>query len=120
MNHGGYIPRPLGRSLPRYSVSGYPAAWAGGFILIIFSKNIVQFGICINVCDHVLGFFSTAHVTRAARYSSRFGVGWAAAIHRFARGILKDDAEGEDAVQESYLLAYRAMGTFSCCARWKK
>ena len=40
-------------------------------------------------------------------------------LHRTARGILKDDAEGEDAVQESYLLAYRAMGTFSCCARWK-
>jgi RNA polymerase sigma-70 factor (ECF subfamily) len=33
-------------------------------------------------------------------------------LFRAARSILKDDAEAEDAVQESYLLAYRAMGTF--------
>ncbi|MEO8384783.1 MAG: RNA polymerase sigma factor [Betaproteobacteria bacterium] len=33
-------------------------------------------------------------------------------LYRTARSILKDDAEAEDAVQESYLLAYRAMGTF--------
>lgn len=34
------------------------------------------------------------------------------ALYRTARSILKDDAEAEDAVQESYLLAYRAMGGF--------
>src|SRR5688500_5741652 len=33
-------------------------------------------------------------------------------LYRTARGILKDDAEAEDAVQEGYLLAYRAMGAF--------
>lgn len=33
-------------------------------------------------------------------------------LYRTARSILKDDAEAEDAVQESYLLAYRAMGKF--------
>ena len=33
-------------------------------------------------------------------------------LFRTARSILKDDAEAEDAVQEGYLLAYRAMGRF--------
>lgn len=33
-------------------------------------------------------------------------------LYRTARSILKDDAEAEDAVQEAYLLAYRAMGQF--------
>ena len=33
-------------------------------------------------------------------------------LYRTARSILKDDAEAEDALQESYLLAYRAMGSF--------
>ena len=33
-------------------------------------------------------------------------------LYRTARSILKDDAEAEDAVQEAYLLAYRAMGKF--------
>ena len=33
-------------------------------------------------------------------------------LYRTARSILKDDAEAEDAVQESYLLAYRAMASF--------
>jgi len=33
-------------------------------------------------------------------------------LYRAARSILKDDAEAEDAVQEAYLLAYRAMGSF--------
>jgi RNA polymerase sigma-70 factor (ECF subfamily) len=33
-------------------------------------------------------------------------------LYRAARSILKDDAEAEDAVQEAYLLAYRAMGKF--------
>ena len=33
-------------------------------------------------------------------------------LYRTARSILKDDAEAEDAVQEGYLLAYRAMGAF--------
>ena len=33
-------------------------------------------------------------------------------LYRTARSILKDDAEAEDAVQEAYLLAYRAMGSF--------
>jgi RNA polymerase sigma-70 factor (ECF subfamily) len=33
-------------------------------------------------------------------------------LYRTARSILKDDAEAEDAVQEGYLLAYRAMGRF--------
>lgn len=33
-------------------------------------------------------------------------------LYRTARSILRDDAEAEDAVQESYLLAYRAMGGF--------
>jgi RNA polymerase sigma-70 factor (ECF subfamily) len=34
------------------------------------------------------------------------------ALYRTARSILKDDAEAEDAVQEAYMLAYRAMGAF--------
>ena len=33
-------------------------------------------------------------------------------LYRTARSILRDDAEAEDAVQESYLLAYRAMAQF--------
>jgi RNA polymerase sigma-70 factor, ECF subfamily len=33
-------------------------------------------------------------------------------LYRAARSILRDDAEAEDAVQETYLLAYRAMGKF--------
>jgi RNA polymerase sigma-70 factor (ECF subfamily) len=33
-------------------------------------------------------------------------------LYRTARSILKDDAEAEDAVQEAYLLAYRAIGDF--------
>ncbi|MCD6044509.1 MAG: rpoE, partial [Burkholderiales bacterium] len=33
-------------------------------------------------------------------------------LFRTARAILRDDAEAEDAVQEAYLRAYRALGTF--------
>jgi RNA polymerase sigma-70 factor (ECF subfamily) len=33
-------------------------------------------------------------------------------LYRTARSILKDDAESEDAVQDAYLIAYRAMGKF--------
>jgi RNA polymerase sigma-70 factor (ECF subfamily) len=33
-------------------------------------------------------------------------------LYRTARSILKDDAEAEDAVQEAYVLAYRAMDSF--------
>jgi RNA polymerase sigma-70 factor (ECF subfamily) len=33
-------------------------------------------------------------------------------LFRAARSILRDEAEAEDAVQEGYLQAYRAMGTF--------
>lgn len=33
-------------------------------------------------------------------------------LYRTARSILKDDAEAEDAVQEAYVLAYRAMDKF--------
>ncbi len=33
-------------------------------------------------------------------------------LYRTARSILKDDAEAEDAVQEAYILAYRAIGSF--------
>lgn len=33
-------------------------------------------------------------------------------LYRTARAILRDDAEAEDAVQESYLQAYNALGTF--------
>lgn len=33
-------------------------------------------------------------------------------LYRTARSILKDDAEAEDAVQEAYVLAYRAMDHF--------
>ena len=33
-------------------------------------------------------------------------------LYRAARSVLKDDAEAEDAVQEAYLLAYRAIGKF--------
>jgi RNA polymerase sigma-70 factor, ECF subfamily len=33
-------------------------------------------------------------------------------LYRTARSILKDDAEAEDAVQEAYMLAYRAIGAF--------
>jgi RNA polymerase sigma-70 factor (ECF subfamily) len=38
-------------------------------------------------------------------------------LFRAARSILKDDAEAEDAVQEAYLLAYRAIGRFRGEAR---
>lgn len=38
-------------------------------------------------------------------------------LYRAARGILQDDAEAEDAVQEAYLRAYRALGTFNGEAR---
>jgi len=33
-------------------------------------------------------------------------------LYRTARSILRDDAEAEDAVQEAYLQAFRALGTF--------
>ena len=33
-------------------------------------------------------------------------------LYRTARSILRDDAEAEDAVQEAYILAYRAIGGF--------
>ena len=33
-------------------------------------------------------------------------------LYRTARSILRDDAEAEDAVQEAYMLAYRAIGSF--------
>jgi RNA polymerase sigma-70 factor, ECF subfamily len=33
-------------------------------------------------------------------------------LFRIARGILKDDAEAEEAVQEGYVIAYRALKTF--------
>jgi RNA polymerase sigma-70 factor, ECF subfamily len=33
-------------------------------------------------------------------------------LYRTARGILRDDHEAEDCVQEAYLQAYRAMGSF--------
>jgi RNA polymerase sigma-70 factor (ECF subfamily) len=33
-------------------------------------------------------------------------------LYRAARSILKDEAEAEDAVQEAYLQAYRAIGGF--------
>lgn len=33
-------------------------------------------------------------------------------LYRTARAILRDDAEAEDAVQEAYVRAYRALGTF--------
>jgi len=33
-------------------------------------------------------------------------------LYRTARSILKDDAEAEDALQEAYLLAFRAIGSF--------
>jgi RNA polymerase sigma-70 factor (ECF subfamily) len=33
-------------------------------------------------------------------------------LYRIARSILKDDAEAEDAVQETYLAAYRHIGSF--------
>src|SRR5258706_14851765 len=33
-------------------------------------------------------------------------------LYRTARSILRDDAEAEDAVQEAWLLAYRAIGNF--------
>lgn len=33
-------------------------------------------------------------------------------LYRAARSILKNEAEAEDAVQEAYMQAYRAMGTF--------
>jgi RNA polymerase sigma-70 factor (ECF subfamily) len=39
------------------------------------------------------------------------------ALFRTARSILRDDAEAEDAVQEAYLQAYRAIGSFRGDAR---
>jgi RNA polymerase sigma-70 factor (ECF subfamily) len=38
-------------------------------------------------------------------------------LFRTARGILKDDAEAEEALQDAYLSAYRAIGTFRGDAR---
>lgn len=38
-------------------------------------------------------------------------------LYRAARSVLKDDAEAEDAVQEAWMLAYRAMGRFRGEAR---
>ena len=38
-------------------------------------------------------------------------------LYRTARSILKDDAEAEDAVQEAYLRAYRAIGPGSVTGR---
>jgi RNA polymerase sigma-70 factor (ECF subfamily) len=38
-------------------------------------------------------------------------------LFRTARAILRDDAEAEDALQEAYLQAYRALGTFRGDAR---
>jgi len=33
-------------------------------------------------------------------------------LYRAARSVLRNEAEAEDAVQDAYLLAYRAMGKF--------
>src|SRR4051812_41913107 len=33
-------------------------------------------------------------------------------LYRAARGVLKDESEAEDAVQEAYLRAYRTIGQF--------
>lgn len=38
-------------------------------------------------------------------------------LYRTARSILKDEAEAEDAVQEAYLSAYRAIGSFRSDAK---
>lgn len=38
-------------------------------------------------------------------------------LYRAARSILKDDAEAEDALQDAYLLAFRAIGSFRGDAR---
>ena len=46
-------------------------------------------------------------------------------LYRLARAALRDDAEAEDALQEAYLAAYRAIGNFrgdaslsTCCRAW--
>jgi len=39
-------------------------------------------------------------------------------LYRTARAILKDDAEAEDAVQEGYLRAWRALGSFRAESRF--
>ncbi len=42
-------------------------------------------------------------------------------LYRIARSVLRDDADAEDALQESYLAAYRAIGSFrgeSSLATW--
>src|SRR5204863_2990488 len=39
------------------------------------------------------------------------------ALFRTARAILRDDAEAEDALQEAYLQAYRAIGTYRAEAK---
>ena len=38
-------------------------------------------------------------------------------LFRAARGILRDDAEAEDAVQDAYLAAFRSMATFQASAK---
>ena len=38
-------------------------------------------------------------------------------LFRTARSILKDDAESEDALQEAYLRAWRALGSFRADAK---
>src|SRR4051812_22875576 len=64
----------------------------------------------------------------AARVASRDGAAFELLmrrhnrrLYRIARSVLRDDADAEDALQESYLAAYRAIGAFrgeSSLATW--
>ncbi len=55
--------------------------------------------------EDILNGDAPAFETLMRRYNRR--------LYRAARSILKDDAEAEDALQEAYWKAYRAMATFN-------
>ena len=57
-----------------------------------------------NLAARIVGGDEAAFTLLMRRYNQT--------LYRTARSILKDDAEAEDAVQEAYLLAYKAMPGF--------
>lgn len=58
----------------------------------------------LEIVQYVLAGDDTAFELLMRRYNRK--------LFRTARSILKDDAEAEDALQESYILAYRGLGKF--------
>jgi RNA polymerase sigma-70 factor (ECF subfamily) len=65
------------------------------------------------LCERVVNGEQTAFADLMRRYNRR--------LYRVARSILRDDAEAEDALQDAYLQAYRALPAFrgeSSLATW--